>query len=333
MTERYEQGTPEFIAANRLIDTTPRKKLDPKINSSAVVIGKCHAWLTALKRTDRIHLPTLFQKVREELGLELRQQRYFFQVLAESKDPEVLGKIVHCIYHHKLVKQPKAQDKRLMSEHEEFYGAMLQFLGIQQDTRAKTADAVTGTYQLWRHSTSTPGYYVKGIVEIGQDATSSAVRVRMLQCSEPKEPDNQHLRKGAKQWNEGYIFRRSGEKHYVMMLTDDRTHPELNRGGLRLAIFRSISHWPLQAGPNGKSKTPILTVFSMEGFVLGIDESRTIFSPVYMERVSNNFPGIQLYLDELGEHTQFGPNLYTKEETPPRILAILGRHSESVIRD
>jgi hypothetical protein len=54
-----------------------------------------------------------------------------------------------------------------------------------------------------------------------------------------------------------------------------------------------------------------------------------VFSPLYMERVSTTYPGIESYLDQLRAQGSFElvrPNLYPRDQVPPKVLSYLDRY-------
>ncbi len=309
-----DKRSAEYYAANVLISRTNLEDFDPALHHDVHALRERFIkWIDALQATKRTQLPEVFKKIENRLSV--RSLTAFYGALEKASNPQQNFLIAKCIYEDAGIAMIDG------GADDALYVEMLGFLGVPEMTRRKSRAALEGTYQLWRHSTSIPGQYLKAIVEIGGSDKANAVRVRVLQRYTPKGSNADHLGAPGDQIDEGYIFRRSGEKHYILILSDEAEKTSSNRGGLRLALFRPTSHvYPER-----------IKVFTLEGMVLGLDEATMIFSGVYMERVSDNYPGIDKYISTLALKEKetgvpIGPNIYEEKDVPGKVLAILKQH-------
>lgn len=323
MAKRLAQGSQAYEEAKRVVLDFKQADLEP--DSNKAWSNNYSLWIKSLKATSGTDFAQVYRRIGKELGLS--SMGSFYGAIENTKDPEKIRKIVASIIEVGLTyDNPRKEDIKF--HHDYLYFGMIDFLGIKKNTEDNTSGYVTGTYQLWRHSRDFPGRYVKGLVEIGRDDSSGsrAIHVRMLQKhTHIDASDTKHLRSSGDQRNRGYLFRRSGGKHYVIIMTDASDTNLVTRGGVRFSIYDNVTHIY-----NGKK----LVVFSMRGFVLGIDESSLIISPVYMERISDDFPGIDKYMESIESgmiSEQAAPNIYSRADTPLKVVAILDEHKPIIL--
>jgi hypothetical protein len=324
MAPRFSKGSKEYYDSVKIIRRTSFSELKlAACKNEKELIDRYHPWIRAVKSIDAVESGKLFQMVGERLGLESINS--FYTTMEHTKDCKKIEIIMDAIEQLGLRFSEENSDPLFL--------AMKEFLGIPPSTMAKAAEALTGTFQVWRHSSTFPGRYTKGFIEFGQNDLSGALTARMVQRYKPSDKDekNQHLlplipnnaefdESGSLQRfghvDDGYFFRLTGEKGYFLLLSDTSAPAtSARRGMMRLSLL----HRRMSVGRQ---------VTELEGDVFGIDEGRTLFSYVFMKRVSDDYPGIEKHFMQLqkeGKWEKLGPNIYKEDEVPEPVLELLRR--------
>ena len=191
------------------------------------------------------------------------------------------------------------------------FSELTKFLGIESVTLNHATEYLTGTYQIWRHSVSIPGWYIKGFLQI--EAKENVLFAKSHHRYIPSEADAEHIKPRFEDL-QGYMFRQPGGRCFLFL--SDRA-----RRQVRICIFSATAPVTHQYDDTAQGK-PHMTrvVFSLCGMELGTDEGRSLTTPLYVERVSDETP--PLY-SEANRRFRDSLKIYPAEKVPAKILAVL----------
>jgi hypothetical protein len=331
MAERISRTSREYEEARLYIIGITREMITPSSRNKDWR-KDYYKWLNCIKLTKCINMASVYRSIGYKLngGKSMTLTHFYhFLTVGNVSDDDISTIVDEIFTNHNYDFAPLSGSLTTVGD-DQLYQGMMKFLGdIRINTAHDTADYLTGTYQLWRHSRDYNGHYVKGLAEIGRNERSPAIHVRTLQRFIPRNDiDRLHLTDEGDQHHIGYAFRRDEEKHYIFLLADD---PERHggKGGIAVCILNDFTHEVWRTAAEKEQLRGKNRVFSMKGFVLGSDESSLVFSPIYFERLSNDYPGIDIYMKHIKSSSEFDrirPNLYKPDEVPPKVLAYLERH-------
>lgn len=197
------------------------------------------------------------------------------------------------------------QKVKMKSDYAIFHG-MQTFFEMSDADLDLALKELPGTYQLWRHSNSIPGQYVKGAVFIKADRNERVLTVQMLQRFLPRVQSEDHPVNGRREELFGYMFKQA-DRYIMLLRLTGRQH-------LRVTFFTEVAH-------NQDDEAAVGCVDWMNGRVMGVDGNKPMTTSVYMERVSNSFGPDG---DDKIEHLLKTINVYSENEVPPNILRKLG---------
>lgn len=156
------------------------------------------------------------------------------------------------------------------------YFALLNFFKINETSRDNARSALTGTFELWRHSVEDETEFVHGKVAFSPDEKiGDALCASMTQRRRPRPS----VRGGTEKFS-GYLVRVA--EVYLMILGENETHHP------RITIFPSPREETFEYEDKNKKKKIGTRIAELDGFALGRDGPKIFFAPVFLSRINDD---------------------------------------------
>jgi hypothetical protein len=201
------------------------------------------------------------------------------------------------------IKIPARRSPRIEDPDLGLYEVVSRRLGFDVNAEKALGLAARGRYQIWRHSTTMPNYYSKGVMSIYIGKVSFTAYVQVIQGYSDRSEEGLSVigTLPVSETVRGYLFPLANGGCVIIARGD--SFP-----GFRLAIFNDIEHLTETPGT-----VPTAKIRSMCGYVMGTSGSNGFISPIYAERIEDR--DYQKHLREV--------NIYKSSEIPDKIKASL----------